>query len=235
MAKDPAFLFYSNDFISGTYTMSDEQVGKYIRLLCLQHQKGSLTKKDMLHICKTYDKEIFDKFVKEGQNFYNVKLRTEAERRSKYCLSRKLNKESKGEKTEEPIKTDETYVPHMETVTETISKDMVNSEFEKLWNEYDKKVGSKEKLIIKWNKLSKDSKELIFQYIPKYKLAQPDKNFRKNPETFLNNKSWLDEIILSQEQQKELKKKNELSKEAVLYRKSYENYDNELKAFGVTE
>ena len=42
MAKDPAFLFYSNDFLTGTYTMTDEQVGKYIRLLCLQHQKGEL-------------------------------------------------------------------------------------------------------------------------------------------------------------------------------------------------
>jgi hypothetical protein len=35
MAKDPAFLFYSNDFLSGTYTMSDDQVGKFIRLLCI--------------------------------------------------------------------------------------------------------------------------------------------------------------------------------------------------------
>lgn len=50
MAKDPAFLFYSNDFLSGTFLLSDEQVGKYIRLLCIQHQKGILTKKDMLNI-----------------------------------------------------------------------------------------------------------------------------------------------------------------------------------------
>jgi hypothetical protein len=34
-------------------------------------------------------------------------------------------------------------------------------------------------------------------YIPKYKIAQPDKKFRKDPQTFLNNKSWLDEIIPS--------------------------------------
>ena len=33
--KDPAFLFYSNDFLSGTYLMNDEQVGKYIEIICL--------------------------------------------------------------------------------------------------------------------------------------------------------------------------------------------------------
>ena len=32
-------------------------------------------------------------------------------------------------------------------------------------------------------------------YIELYKQSQPDKQFRKNPETFLNNKSWNDEII----------------------------------------
>ena len=33
------------------------------------------------------------------------------------------------------------------------------------------------------------------EYIPKYKKAQPDKSFRKDPKTFLGNQSWLDEII----------------------------------------
>ena len=46
MSKDPAVLFYTSDFLSGTFTMTNEQVGKYIRLLCLQHQKGRLTEKD---------------------------------------------------------------------------------------------------------------------------------------------------------------------------------------------
>ena len=68
-------------------------------------------------------------------------------------------------------------------------------EFEKFWKLYDKKTGCKDKLIKKWIKLSQKDKELIFDYIPKYKIAQPNKQYRKNPETFLNNKSWLDEII----------------------------------------
>ena len=32
-------------------------------------------------------------------------------------------------------------------------------------------------------------------YIPQYKQCQPDKKYRKNPETFLNQKAWNDELI----------------------------------------
>ena len=33
MSKDPAFLFYSSDFLTGTLLMSMEQKGKFITLL----------------------------------------------------------------------------------------------------------------------------------------------------------------------------------------------------------
>lgn len=67
--------------------------------------------------------------------------------------------------------------------------------FEEFWNDYEKKVGKKDKLIPKWEKLSDTDKMRIREYIPRYKIAQPNKQYRKNPETFLNNKSWNDEII----------------------------------------
>lgn len=69
--------------------------------------------------------------------------------------------------------------------------------FDEFWNDYDKKRGSKEKLIKKWNKISDSEKLKIKEHIPIYKKSQPDKEFRKDPETFLNNKSWNDEIIKS--------------------------------------
>lgn len=73
-------------------------------------------------------------------------------------------------------------------------KDIID-DFENFWNLYDKKVGEKTKIKIKWLKISNDDRAKIFEYIPKYKISQPDKQYRKNPETFLNNKSWNDEII----------------------------------------
>ena len=65
--------------------------------------------------------------------------------------------------------------------------------FDEFWDLYDKKV-SRDNSEKKWNKLSEKDKELIMQFIPKYKAYQPDKKFRKDPLTFFNNKTWLDEI-----------------------------------------
>ena len=88
--KDPAFLFYSNDFLTGTFLMTDEQIGRYIKLLCLQHQKGHLKEKDMLNICKEYDEDIFSKFIQDEQgNYYNKRLEEEAEKRNKFVESRR--------------------------------------------------------------------------------------------------------------------------------------------------
>lgn len=42
MAKDPAFLFYSKDWLEGTAELSPEAKGVYIDLLCYQHQRGDI-------------------------------------------------------------------------------------------------------------------------------------------------------------------------------------------------
>lgn len=42
MAKDPAFLFYSKDWLQGTSQLMPEEKGVYIDLLAHQHQDGDL-------------------------------------------------------------------------------------------------------------------------------------------------------------------------------------------------
>lgn len=76
-------------------------------------------------------------------------------------------------------------------------KKELNVDFDVFWDLYDKKVGDKQKLIKKWDSLKDEERELAIKHIPKYKMAQPDKKFRKDPQTYLNNKSWNDEIIFS--------------------------------------
>lgn len=119
--KDPAFLFYSSDFLTGTMTMSNEQVGKYIRLLCLQHQKGVLSELDMNFICGTYDKQIFDKFEKTDEGYYNKRLKFEAEKRANFCKSRSENRDGKGKTKQKKIR--KSYVKHMENENEDVIKD----------------------------------------------------------------------------------------------------------------
>lgn len=116
--KDPAFLFYSSDFLSGTMLMTDEEIGQYIKLLCLQHQKGHLKEKDMLNICKTYNEDIFSKFIKDADgNYYNERLEYEANKRKAYSESRRNNRKKKEEKQtcEEDMKNIcNSYEKHME-------------------------------------------------------------------------------------------------------------------------
>ncbi len=66
--------------------------------------------------------------------------------------------------------------------------------FDDFWNDYDKKV-DKPKVEPKWKKLSDSDKSAIKTHIPKYKLEQPDKKFRKNPEAYLNARAWENEIL----------------------------------------
>jgi hypothetical protein len=115
MSKDPAFLFYSSDFLTGTLLMSMEQKGKFITLLCIQHQKGHLSEKDMLHICGSYDEDVFNKFQKDEQGkFYNIRLEEEVDKRKAYSESRRNNRKKK----EDMNNTSSSYVQHMENENE---------------------------------------------------------------------------------------------------------------------
>jgi hypothetical protein len=123
MSKDPAVLFYTSDFISGTLTMTDEQRGKYIILLCLQHQQGLLSHEDMLNICKTYDAKIFSKFIKTPDGlYYNDRMKIESTRRKKYSESRSKNRINISSSYDNHMKDIcKSYDNHMETETETIT------------------------------------------------------------------------------------------------------------------
>jgi hypothetical protein len=95
--------------------MSMEQKGKFITVLCLQHQKGHLSEKDMLQICGTYDEDIFSKFKKDNDGkFYNERLKDEVEKRKAYSESRRNNRKKK----EDMIDISKTYVQHMENENE---------------------------------------------------------------------------------------------------------------------
>lgn len=130
MAKDPAVLFYTADFISGTITMTDEQRGQYILLLCIQHQKGFLTEKDMLKICGGHDEEVFSKFICEDGKYYNKRMKQEADKRAAYAESRRQNRKKKETPKEDMGNMCETYVPHMENENEdeNINKNKNNKE-----------------------------------------------------------------------------------------------------------
>lgn len=91
MAKDPAFLFYSQDFYMATAYWTDQQVGKYIRLMIIQHQNG-IVEPEILESISCGDPKILAKFKKdENGNFYNEVLKSHVEKRKTFTESRRKN------------------------------------------------------------------------------------------------------------------------------------------------
>ena len=92
MAKDPAFLFYSSDFLNGVADLTMEERGQFITLLCLQHQKGTLTDKTIRLSLGSVSVDVLSKFSKDKDgNFFNERLSEEIEKRIQFTESRRNN------------------------------------------------------------------------------------------------------------------------------------------------
>ncbi len=92
MAKDPAFLFYSSDFLNGVADLTMEERGQFITLLCLQHQKGTLTDKTIRLSLGSVSVDVLSKFIKDKDgNFFNERLQEEIEKRIQFTESRRNN------------------------------------------------------------------------------------------------------------------------------------------------
>lgn len=65
--------------------------------------------------------------------------------------------------------------------------------FDEFWSTYGKSI-DKTKCKAKFEKLSNEVKLKIKEVLPLYVQSTPDKQFRKNPQTWLNGQCWNDEV-----------------------------------------
>lgn len=92
MAKDPAFLFYPNDWIGGTMGMTFEEKGAYMELLMLQFNRGHMTKHMMGQTVGQLLDKVLDKFEIDTNGLYfNSRLEHEKIKRKKFTESRRNN------------------------------------------------------------------------------------------------------------------------------------------------
>jgi len=94
--KDPAFLFYPNDYIGGTLGMTFEQKGAYIELLMTQFNRGHMTYHMIGQVLGQSGGQIWDiikdKFkIDEAGLYFNERLEIEQNKRKTYTDSRKNN------------------------------------------------------------------------------------------------------------------------------------------------
>ena len=120
MGKDPAVLFYTSDFLSATQGLTMAEIGQLIKLICVQHQTGHLTKKSIKLSVGTVSRDVLGFFeLDENGLYYNKRLDDEVIRRAKYSESRQRNAKKRYENKN-------TYADasamHIETETKTETK-----------------------------------------------------------------------------------------------------------------
>lgn len=74
-------------------------------------------------------------------------------------------------------------------------KEKEETDFENVWNLYGRK-GNKKTSRQKWQKLKPTEKQAALEHIPKYIKATPEIIYRKNFETYINQETWEDEILM---------------------------------------
>ena len=131
MAKDPAFLFYPGDYVSGTMGMTFEEKGAYMDLLMLQFNRGHMNTHMIQHTIGHLWEQVKCKFIQDDQGlWYNVRLDVEKEKRKTFTESRRNNIKPKNKPSYEPPY--ETHMQHhmnshMENVNENINKDIITN------------------------------------------------------------------------------------------------------------
>lgn len=99
-SKEPSFPFYSADFLIGVAGMKDSDVGQYIKLLCLQHQKGHLTREQYRTMSPRMNFTVLEKFrVDEEGKYYNPVLDQVLARREKFREKQSQNAANSAAKT----------------------------------------------------------------------------------------------------------------------------------------
>ena len=118
--------------------------------------------------------------------------------RSKRSKAGKISAEKRSKQNEHML-THVQSVEHNSTNSTVIVNDTVNVtvkdiySFDEFWSTYDKSV-DKQKCKTKFEKLSNEVKLKINEVLPLYIQSTPDKQYRKNPQTWLNGQCWNDEV-----------------------------------------
>ena len=131
MAKDPAFLFYPGDYVSGTMGMTFEEKGAYMDLLMLQFNRGHMNTHMIQHTVGHLWDQVKCKFIQDDEGlWYNIRLDIEKEKRKTFTESRRNNMKPKDKPSYEPpyeIHMNTHMEPHMENENININKDKIDN------------------------------------------------------------------------------------------------------------
>ncbi len=143
--KDPAVLFYTADFLTGVSGLTMEERGQYITLLCLQHQQGPLTEKQIRLAVGDLSDDVRVKFIVDSEGkLYNERMLEESAKRKAFVESRTKASRSRKAKTSHDTSYDTSYDNHTihRGENENINENIDINDIENIIKYLNSKVGS---------------------------------------------------------------------------------------------
>lgn len=136
MSRDPAFLFYPNDYLGGTMGFTFEEHGMYLMLLIYQFNQKDFDYETAQNICSNKFDSIKNKFTfdENSKTYFNPRLKEEIEKREKFSQSRRNNINMRYKKATSVVEVNplcSTSVLHMENKNEIRNEDVNESGIEK--------------------------------------------------------------------------------------------------------
>jgi uncharacterized protein YdaU (DUF1376 family) len=127
-----------------------------------------------------------------------------AERKVGRLMSDKANNSTSGEqvfdsvgaKSEQNPTNQEPRTKNLKPVKTLVEPKRDDSEFELIWSTYEYK-GNRKTSLSKFKKINKSDMELLKVHLPKYVESTPDKQYRKDFESYIEKECWNDEITVA--------------------------------------
>jgi hypothetical protein len=199
MGKDPAVLFYTSDFLTGTAFFTKAQRGEYITLLCEQHQLWSIPEEHLIEVCGSLESPVAKKFKKDKDGtWYQNRMREETIRRKKYGQSRRENAGVRWNKKGKPLSKKKIDPMHMykhmdmhmgtetRTETDTITEREVRFKQEvNSFTEYDQKL--RDDFIRHWTEKNKSGKKMKFEMNKTFEIKKRLVTWKNNNEKWFVN------------------------------------------------
>jgi hypothetical protein len=196
MSKIRKSFILHHDSLNVLDDLTDDQAGLLFKAIKAYHLGDDLTLDVLTNIAMSPFRNQFDRDAIKYENLCE-KNRLIAENR--YNTKSTTGKAGNQPLPEATKSTDNDSKSKSDSDSDS-KKEVTNDRFAEFWDLYGKKTDSS-KCKTKFARLTKAEIELLFEKLPAYIKSTPDKQYRKNPITWLNGKCWNDEIIQNSQAQ----------------------------------
>jgi len=193
MGKDPAFLWYPNDYLGGTMGMTFEEKGAYVDLLMAQFNRGHMTSHMVGQIVGQLWNKIKDKFLQDENGlWYNERIDLEKTKRRAFTTSRKNNLSGHNQHSKNKKNTGHMaghMTSHMENENENENINTIRDKIERFKKEVDQLSESYPNSMLEdffdyWSEKNKSGTKMRWELQKTWEIGKRLKNWDKRSSVF---------------------------------------------------